>query len=546
MSVILVVIGIFGGLVTLSNKYAEQVPIFGGTYREGIVGSPRFINPVLASSNPDNDLTALVYSGLVRIDAHGGLIPDLAQSWTISPDGKTYTVNLKPNATFQDGKPLTASDVVFTVSKIQDNNLKSPLSVAWNGVTTTNPDTHTVMFTLQKPYAGFLSELTLGILPEHIWSTIPDGSWTTSKYETEPIGSGPFQVVGVSRSSIGAPQKITLTAFKNFTLGKPLMKNFVMNCFDNENDALHAFSTHHIDGIAALSSSDLVTLTNNHTTTIATPLPRVFGIFLNPSQNKILADQNVVKALNLAIDKTSLITTVFNGYAQAINGPLPTSIDTPADFSTKQALAEKILDADGWKLNPTTGLREKTIASGKTKTNTSLSFSLSTGNTPELEQAAQLIANQYQAIGVHVDVKIFETGTLNGQVIRTRDFQGLLFGELLTHDTDVYAFWHSSQKADPGLNITGYTDKIVDGILEQAIVQTDPAKRADLYQTLTEDLAKDAPVVFLYTPDFLYLTDNHVHNVTIPPMSVTSDRFSLVYQWYLQTDRVWKMFTQTH
>ena len=156
MSVILVVIGIFGGLVTLSNKYTSQVPIFGGTYREGIVGSPRFINPVLASSNPDNDLTALVYSGLVRIDAHGGIIPDLAQSWTISPDGKTYTVNLKPNATFQDGKPLTASDVVFTVSKIQDNNLKSPLSVAWNGVTTTNPDAHTVIFTLQKPYAGFL------------------------------------------------------------------------------------------------------------------------------------------------------------------------------------------------------------------------------------------------------------------------------------------------------------------------------------------------------------------------------------------------------
>jgi peptide/nickel transport system substrate-binding protein len=542
-SVMLFCIGVFGGLVAISNRHTSIVPIFGGTYREGIVGSPRFINPVLANSDADHDVSALVYNGLVRSDATGDLIPDLAASWTISPDGKTYTFILKPNLKFQDGKALTSADVAFTVTKIQDPTLKSPLAVAWDGVGVTTPDASTVVFSLQKPYAGFLNQLTIGILPSHIWSSVADANWVQSEYNTEPIGSGPFGVTSVSRSSVGVPQTYSLKAFQGFALGRPLIKHFKIVSFANQDDASAAFKSGSISGLAAVDPSAIASLKSHGTQVLTTQLPRVFGMFFNPSQNPIFADQTVVKAVNLGVDKNALIQSVFDGYAVPLDGPLPQFVDTgTSDIATKQLLAEKMLDADGWKVNPTTGIREKTTTSGKTKTTTPLEFSLSTANTPELEDSAQLIAEQLQKIGVQVDVKIFEIGNLNENVIRPRAFDALLFGEIVQHDTDVYAFWDSSQKADPGLNITGYTNKTVDALLEKALVEPDQSKRFALYDQVSTQLAATAPVVFLYTPDFTYLLSASVQNAAIPPITQSSDRFSLVYQWYIRTDRVWKFF----
>lgn len=536
LSLVIFVIGIFSGLVALSNHFTTIVPRFGGTYTEGIVGSPRFINPILANSDADHDLSILIYSGLVRLGENGVIIPDLAESWDISADGRSYTIHLKPKLFFHDGKKLTASDIVFTIEKIGDPTIKSPLRVAWDGVSATAIDDTTILFTLQKPYAGFLSQLTLGILPEHVWKNIPTESWQLSKYNTEPIGSGPYKMDTLTRSKIGTPETYNLTSFKKFILGKPFIKNLVIICLANKTDGYDAYHRGQIDGISGVDAKDTATLVQGSTTTITNPLPRVFGIFFNQNKNKAFSDPAVVRALNLAVDKTAITHAVFNDYANPLHGPLPQSIDTsPADYETQKALAVKILDTAGWKINPATGLREKTIGKEKIV----LTFSLSTANTAELESSAQLIADMYATIGVHVDIKVFEIGTLNEHVIRGRDFQALLFGQIIRHDTDIYAFWHSSQKTDPGLNITGYTNKRVDSFLEQAIKETNPDKRAHLYTSIAQELAKDAPVAFLYAPDFIYLVSNHVHHVIVPPITDTDDRFALVYQWYVLTDRVW-------
>ncbi len=273
------------------------------------------------------------------------------------------------------------------------------------------------------------------------------------------------------------------------------------------------------------------------TTVVTQPLPRVFGIFFNPVKNKTFADQNVISALNLATDKGTLINDIFKGYASPLNGPLPLFIDKASgDYDDRKQLAAKMLDAAGWKINPATGIREKLV--GKSKQ--SLSFSLATANTPELEASAELIANQYNDIGVHVDVKVFEIGTLNENIIKGRDFEALLFGQVIKHDTDIYAFWHSSQKVNPGLNITSYTNKRVDGLLESAIKESDPSKRTVIYQAISQQLAKDAPVIFLYAPNFIYLTNASIHHAVIPPITGSPSRFSLVYQWYRYADRTWK------
>lgn len=540
------IIGIFGGLIAFSNQWTTIVPEFGGTYTEGIVGSPRFINPVLANSDADRDLVSLVYSGLVRLDADGNVVPDLAQSWNILPDGKTYQFSLKPKLFFHDGKKLTSADIVYTIGRIQNPALKSPLRVPFEGVTVTAPDEQTVVFTLEKPYAEFLSELSVGIMPEHIWSNIPDEAWATDQHNTEPIGSGPFRITDVSRSRIGVPETFTLSAFSRFALGRPYLKNFIIECFANKQDAYDALDNNSIDGLAGVDSKEVTSLSGD-AHVITTPLPRVFGLFMNSSKNKIFTDPAVVSAVNTAIDKTAMVDAIFAGYAHVLSGPLPAMTDpAPGDYQTKKTLAEKTLDNAGWKLNTTTGLREKSVIDPKTKakTNTTLSFSISTANTPELEQSAQLIADQLAQVGIRVDVKVFEIGTLNSQVIRDRDFETLLFGQVIRHDTDLYAFWHSSQKSDPGLNITGYANARVDGLLESALREPDPRKRITIYDEIQIELAKNANVAFLYAPDFVYIINNNFNGVTIPPIATMSDRFSLAHQWYKETNKVWTIFNK--
>lgn len=550
-SLVLLVIGICGAIISFSNRFTTEVPQFGGTYHEGIVGVPRFINPVLANSDADHDITSLVFSGLVRKSATGELIPDLAQDWTISPDGKNYTVTLKPGIVFHDGTAVTPEDIIFTVNKIQDPSIKSPLRVAWDGVTVTSPDAQTVVFNLQKPYAGFLQQLTLGILPATLWKEVPIDGWQTSVYNSEAIGTGPYEVKDISRNKSGVPQVFTLSAFKKFALGKPFIKTVQIKTFAKKTDAYEALSNDSIDELAMVDSNDVDQASPRTHTVITKSLPRVFGLFFNPSKNKLFADPTVVKALNLATDKKSLISHIFNGYGTPLSGPLPESLDaTSDDFAAKQTLAKSLLDKAGWKVNPATGIREKvtstTTGTGKKQTTQTskqtLSFVLATANTNDLEESAQLLAEQYKEIGVDVTVKVFEIGTLNENSIRGRDFEALLFGQVIKHDTDIFAFWHSSQKAAPGLNITGYTNKQVDTLLESAIKETDHDKRFAIYQKISDQLAKDAPVIFLYTPDAIAVMSSRVRNTVMPPITTPSDRFSLIYQWYLYTDRVWNIF----
>jgi peptide/nickel transport system substrate-binding protein len=551
LSIIVFAVGIFGAITSFSNHFTTIIPQFGGSYREGIVGIPRFINPVLASSDADKDLTSLVYSGLLRKGPMGELIPDLAANWTISPDSKTYTFTLKKGLVFHNGTPVTPDDIVFTVEKIQDPIIKSPLRVAWDGVTVTSPDTQTVVFTLQKPYAGFMQQLNLGILPQSLWKNVPEDLWQTSDLNTQPVGTGPYKISSVDRGNSGIPTAFTLKAFKKFALGSPYIAKVTINTYANKSDAYQSLNSNTIDGLAMIDSSDANRTNISSHAIITRPLPRVFALFMNPVKNKIFTDPVVINALNLATDKDSLVNHIFSGYGTSLNGPLPESIDTgTADVATKQALARTLLDKDGWILNPATGIREKTTTTitgtGKKKTSSStkqtLSFTLSTANTDDLEQSAQLLSEQYKAIGVSVTVKVFEIGTLNENSIRGRDFEALLFGQVIKHDTDIFAFWHSSQKTAPGLNITGYTNKQVDGLLEAAIKEPDHDKRFDLYQKISDQLSKDAPVVFLYTPDAIAVISRQVINPVMPPITNPSDRFSLIYQWYLYTDHVWNIF----
>ena len=532
-------------LYALNQKLLVGIPAHGGAHVEGVIGTPRFINPLLALSDADKDLVALVYSGLMRRDSTGKLIPDIAENYTVSSDGLTYTFTIKKNAYFQDNSHVTAQDVVYTVNEAKDSLVKSPKKVNWDGVTATATDASTVVFTLKQRYASFLDNTTLGILPSHLWQNLSADQFSLSKLNSNPIGSGPFQISKVTNDGSGIPVSYDLVPFNRFVFGKPFLDRFTLRFYSNEVDLVNAFKGGAINGINSISSDKALELSKENYKVRTTILPRMFGLYFNQSQNKIFTDPKVAQALELAISKKDIVTSVLNGYGAPIDSPIPaflTGQQSDAEVADENIdQAGKILLADGWSKDAN-GIWTTKQGKGKKVTSVPLSFSISTTDTPELKDAANAIKDSLNAFGAQVDVKVFEIGALNQNVIRPRKFEALFFGTIINHDTDLFAFWHSSQRTDPGLNIASYASAKADKDLESASGTLDDAKRLQFDLAFEQEVTKDKPAIFVYSPAFIYVTNDAISNLTLGQVTTESDRFVNVWEWYQNTDYVWPFF----
>jgi peptide/nickel transport system substrate-binding protein len=150
----------------------------------------------------------------------------------------------------------------------------------------------------------------------------------------------------------------------------------------------------------------------------------------------------------------------------------------------------------------------------------------------------------WEAAGADVEVRIFEQGDLNQNVIRPRKYDALLFGEIIGRDLDLFAFWHSSQRNDPGLNIALYANTTADDLLEKLRVATNQAERRDLYMKLRDEFVSDVPAVFLYAPDFTYAFPDRIEGLELTAISQPSERYLNVYAWHREVDRVWTFLSQ--
>lgn len=525
-----------------SQYFMVTVPVAGGSLIEGEVGTPRTANPILAFTDADKDVTALVYAGLMRRDALGNLIPDLAASYSVHPDGLTYDFILKKNIYFDDGKPITADDIVFTINKTQDAAIKSPMRADWADVTVKKISGSEVQFILKQPYAPFLNNATLGILPQHIWENISDDQFIFSNYNIQPVGDGPYRVEAIAKDSNSVPQSYTMVPSRHYFGVKPYISKIVLDFYPDESHAFNALEAGEIDSLVGLDPDDASALasTSNSVHILANPVPRLFGVFFNQNQNPIFADKAVRQALSFAVDRQAIVRDVLDGYGIPINSPVPQSIlqSSPSVSGPNIAIATNTFEKDGWKLG-TDGVYAKTV-NKKTQT---LTFSITTADSPDLVAAANMVARQWRAIGAKVTVNIFEYSDLQN-AISARSYDSLLFGQYVGTGLDLYAFWHSSQRNSPGLNIAEYVNSSTDKALSDARTATTSAKQLADLSAFQNVFAQDVPAVFLYSPDLIYAIPNKLKGVNIDSVSIPADRWNGVTNWYIDTDRVWSVFTK--
>lgn len=517
-------------LIALERSFMVEVPVHGGTLTEGVIGAPRFVHPLLALSDTDRDLTALTYAGLMGYDKDGNLVPTLAESYIRSEDLRSYTFVLRENAVFSDGNPVTAADVVYTVEKAKDPALKSTVLSNWANITVEALDTRTVRFTLPRAYAPFLEETTLGILPAHLWQNVKSEEFPFSPYSSEPVGAGPYKVANVGHDEQGRVVRYDVVANDKYVFGRPYLDRIRIVVFGDYAALLAGLRGGDVESAYGVAREDALRV----------PYSRVFGVFFNPAADPIYADPAVRRALSIAIDRPALVREVLGGYATPAIGPVPAGAGVAPlplpDPATRVETARTMLSEGGWGWSDETGTWTK---GGRT-----LVVALKTSNVPELKALAAKIQGDWSDIGVAASIELHQPTELTQAVIRPRTYGALLFGEVVGKQPDLYAFWSSNERADPGLNIAGYSNPRVDMLLERARTEPDPGAALAALGEANALIAADYPAAFTHTPDFLYTVPGELKGVEIARVASPTDRFATAPYWYRQTELVWPFFVR--
>jgi len=511
------------------NKNTTPVPVESGSYAEGVIGQPKFINPIISNTDTDRDLAQITYSDLT----------DLIDHYNVSPDGKTWNVFLKSDLLWSDDKPLTSDDVIFTIETIQDPEARSPIFTTWQGIIVNRISELEIEFTLRNEYVFFLDNLKdLKVVPKHIFGSIPSSNLKLSNYNLEPVGSGPYKYVSYSLRNDGFITEYNFAINPNYAGKKAYIKNISIKFFQGAEELISSFNSRKIDGFGNLSPKNIekIKLSNKLT---ELKMPRYYAIFLNQNMNEALKDKNVRRALDIATDKNKLINEVLNGKAEVVDQPITSTIEGYKDMDLENFSIEKateILEKGGWLINQDTGIREKKAGKNTIK----LELQLIVPQIQFLTDAADLIKNDWEKIGIKLDLIKLNPNDINEDVIKNRNYQMLIFGNILKNNPDIFSFWHSSEKFYPGLNLSLFENKKTDEAIENIRKESDPEKRISEIGDLQEVITGEQPAVFLFSPYYLYISIKNLGGLDGRSLVTPSDRFKNINEWYLETSRVLK------
>lgn len=543
--VLLISGSLFALAVQFYYAHTQAAPARGGMHIEGALGIPRFLNPVLAQiSDTDRDITRLIYSGLMKYTKDGRLVEDLALNYTI--EGNTlYRFTLKDDIFWHDGKPVTSDDVVFTIKLIQDPKYASPIRLNWQGVVVEKVDERTVTFKLVSPYSPFLENTTTGILPKHIWENVSPKSFPLAEANLQPIGSGPYKFEKFQKDSSGNIKSYSVKIHDRYYEDPPFIERIVFRFFDSEDEGIKALLNKEVTAMSFISgyNSNRIEEKTRGVSLYTFSLPRYFAVFFNQSRSKVLAEKEVRRALALATDRGEIINIATDGRATPAFGPIirellgyNPQIEEREQFSLERA--QETLAKSGWADTDGDSIRDKVLKRGEAAT--PLEMRLITVQWPELERTAQVLKEQWERIGARVIVNVYSLGEMQQEFIRPREYEALLFGQVVGIDPDPFSFWHSSQKKDPGLNLALYDSKNADKLLEEARQTLDSKSRAEKYVLFQNIVTEDIPAVFLYNPSYLYPISADVKGMAEGKIADPSWRFADIAKWYIHTKRVWK------
>ena len=530
------------------------------TYTEGVLGRPTSVNPLAARTQADRDLVALVFEGLVTLDAQGDPRPALARSWSTLPDGTSWVFHLRPDARWHDGETVTADDVVFTIATIQDPAYHGPGAGSWTGISASVVDPLTVRFDLDEPIGGFIDLATQPIAPAHLLADTPVTALPDDPFGSQPVGSGPYALVELDKDhavlepaaavaapaageASAAPASVDPLATPHPTARpgavEPGIDRLELRFFDDPISLAGAFRDRHLDAVSGLDPAAAAALGEVPGSRLlrepATTLTAV-ALNLRPSRPQF-SDARTRAALLGAIDRSRILTVAYDGLGTRADGLVPPSswaFDPAASPAIRRDLkaAARALTAAGW-----TKAKDGWHA-GKAAAPQELDLLVpDRAVNPVLFAVGSQVAADWKALGFVVNVEEVDPAVLAADRLRSANYDAAIVSVTIGHDPDLYPLLASTQTRTGGANVFGLQDPTLDDLLEAARRPGAEDARKAAFSAVQKRLTAGSYVLPIAWPDAVVVLGNRVQGTENRAIADGSERFWDVLDWRLADDR---------
>jgi len=509
------------------DDYRTTAHATSGTYAEAVLGPVNTLNPIFAQSSAEETAGELLFSRLVTYDKSGKINYDLADNMTVSPDGKTYTLTIRPDARWDDGLYVRARDVVFTV-----NTLKNPASrstiTGWDNVIVKEIDSRTVAFELPAVYAAFPHALRfLPILPEHILRDVEPAALREDSFSSKPVGSGAFTLRLLQEVDAANGRKIVhLAKSESYFKGTPKLDRVQLHVYKDIDSVKRALATSEVNAATDLTITDSNAVSTERYNVEHRPINSGVYALMN-TISPVLQDKKVRQALQSGTNTQEVRNELSPDLPELYLPFISNQIfgNSPAKPAYDTVKANRLLDEAGWLMQ----------GDVRMKAGQPLSLSVVTTKNNDFETALGILSKQWRTLGVTISTTIVDPSDPSQNVVQDilqpRQYDVLLYQLTIGGDPDVYAYWHSSQAAS-GLNFSNYKSSISDDALASARSRFEPDLRNAKYITFANQWLSDAPAIGLYQATMQYVHTKSVHALPKDFMLVSSaDRYSDVRFW---------------
>ncbi len=519
-------------IIQVINTHTIAHPADGGTFTEGVVGQVSYLNPVLArEGSADKDAITLLFASVY----------DLAETIQHDDNFRTWNIRLKEGVTWHDTTPIKSDDIIFTLQLIQNADTASPLAANWQNVSVERVSEREMRFETVNSYALFENLLReLRPLPKKYFADLSPANIRLSAFNLKPVGSGPFEFEELEKRQDGFITSIFLKRNEAYAAigSQPHLERFGTLYFENEDLLLRSFNKGLIDGFGTFSPQVLEQIELNAQETYV-PTSRYYALFFNPNAHAALTSQNVRQALSLFINKDMLIQDVFQGRGVVQQGPLPIygraqpRVSAPPTGNADESRA--LLEGDGWFFDDQTRTWNKVSDASVSQ----LTFTIKIPDSTLVHELAEAIKTQWESVGIKTNVQTVDAGLFPDDVLETRNYEMIVYGNILQDTPDLTSFWHSNERFYPGLNFSLFESAAADTLLSE-LRSIDPTseERNEALMLLADEIVSKTPAAFLVSPSYMYLTRSKSIGAPMEHISTPDSRFEKITEWYAKTKRV--------
>ena len=538
--VIILLAGLVIGLLLLSEqtgfRLVSPVPARGGVYTEALVGKLQRLNPVLDYYNQaDRDVDRLIFSSLIKFDAQGLPVSDLASAWGISFDGLIYNFELRENAMWHDGEPVTADDVAFTIDLMRDPSsvLPNDLKTFWNEIEVNVLNAKTLQIKLKEPFAPLMDYLGFGVLPKHLLDGMVYTDIINSEFNLNPVGSGPYKFSRVL-SAGGQISAVILNSNSDYYDKAPFLQEYVFKYYPDSASAFNAYLQGAVNGVSSLDKTILSEALRNPGLSVYSAIkPEIAMIIfnLNNSSVEFFQDKNIRRALLMGLDRRGMINTMLHG--QGVIADVPLLPNTWAFYANNPRVDQNIQQA-GDLLKEAGFLIDQAGSGIRKKDGADFSFSMVHPNDTYHTLIAEAIKSDWAKIGVNVNLIAVPYDTLVLDYLQPLSYEAALLDLNYSRspDPDPYPFWDKAEQTG-GQNYSQWENNVASQYLEEARVTKDHGERAKLYRNFQVIFTEELPALPLFYPVYNFGIDDSIQGVRVGPMFDQSDRFWNISDWYL-------------